>query len=76
MTVGIALQGLRRFKSTFPDWHQVPWRNSVVETTTIGVEVWHVASGRLVRNAYLAFDSADWQIRLIGTLEKNARRGS
>jgi hypothetical protein len=76
MTVRIAQRVLGRCKAAFPQWHLVAWTNSVVEITTIGVDVWHVQDNRLVRDTYLAFDSADWQMRLTSALEQNARRGS
>ena len=50
LTVSIAQKVLRRFKAGFPEWHQVAWRNSVVEITSIGVQVWHVQGGKLVRD--------------------------
>lgn len=73
LTVSIAQKVLAKFKSAFQDWHQVSWRNSVVEITSLGVEVWHVASGKLVRDAYFAFDTADWQGGLRTALHANAR---
>ena len=74
LTVSIAQKVLRRFKAGFAEWHRVAWRNSVVEVTSIGVQVWHVESGKLVRNEYLAFDPPGWQERLIAALEENSRR--
>jgi hypothetical protein len=76
MTVRISQRVLARFKAAFPQWHLVAWTNSLVEITTIGVEVWHAQGNRLVRDTYLAFDSDDWQTRLTSTLEQNARRGA
>ena len=76
MTVRIAQRVLGRFKAVFPQWHLVPWTNSVVEVTTIGVEVWHVDAYRLIRDAYLAFDSADWQTRLTNILHQNSQSDS
>ena len=76
MTVRIAQRLLQGFKSAFPDWHQVAWRNSVVEITSIGVEVWHVSRGALVRNGYQGFDNSGWQERLKAVLAENSRRGS
>ena len=76
MTVRIAQRILSRFKAAFPEWHLVAWTNSVVEVTTIGVEVWHVDGHRLVRDTYLGFDSADWQSRLTNVLRRNSRLDS
>ena len=75
LTVSIAQKVLRRFKAGFPEWHQVAWRNSVVEITDIGVQVWYVQSGKLVRNEYLAFDAPGWQERLRAVLVENSHRG-
>lgn len=75
-TIRIAQRVLSRFKTIFSDWHQVPWANSVVELTTIGVEVWQVTRGRLVRNVYLPFDSVDWQMRLSSVFQRNSQRPS
>jgi hypothetical protein len=76
MTVRIAQRILGRLKAAFPPWHRVAWTNSVVEVTTIGIEVWHVDGRRLARDIYLAFDSADWQSQLTRVLEQNARLGA
>ena len=76
MTISIAQRVLQRFKVTFPDWHRISWANSVVEITTLGVEVWHVVRGRLVQDAYVGFDTADWPSRLLNILEENSQRGS
>jgi len=76
LTVRIAQRILSRFKAAFPEWHLAAWTNSVVEVTTIGVEVWHVDGHRLVRDTYLGFDSADWQNRLTSVLKRNSRSRS
>lgn len=72
MTVKIAQRILSRFKSSFVKWHEVDWSNSVVEVTTIGVEVWHVAGSQLVRDEHLAYDSPDWTERLLEIVSQNA----
>ena len=74
MTIRIAQQILRRFKLALPLWHQLSWNNSIVEITTIGMEVWHAQSVHLVRDAYLAFDLDDWQAKLSEALQQNAQR--
>ena len=76
MTIRIAQQVLKRFKTAFPDWHEVSWTNSVAEITTISVELWHVDQAQLVRDAYLAFDSVDWQTKLRELLQQNSQRDS
>jgi hypothetical protein len=76
MTIRIAQRVLKRFKAEFSDWDQMSWSNSVVEITSLGVEVWHVEQGHLIRDDYFSFDSADWQARLRNLLHDNAERGS
>jgi hypothetical protein len=73
MTIRIAQHILKRFKLAFPQWHEVSWMNSIVEITTINVEVWHVDQAKLIRNAYLGFDSADWQTQLQDLLRLNSQ---
>lgn len=75
LTVRIAQQVIKRFKAAFPDWDQVSWSNSVVEITTLGVEVWHVQQAHLIRDDYFSFDAADWQTRLRDLLQRNGQRG-
>jgi hypothetical protein len=76
VAVRIAQRVLARFKAAFPQRHLVAWTNSVVEITTIGVQVWPAQGNRLVRDTYLAFNSDDWQTRRTSALEQNARRGT
>ena len=76
LTIQIAQRVLNRFKTFFPAWHQVSWRNSIVELTTIGIEVRHVANGRLVKDVYFSFDEADWAARLLTTLQRNSQGAS
>ena len=73
----ITMPGVRKilaqFKKEFPEWHQVPLRNSVViELTQIGVEVRHLESGRLIRNDYLSFDKTGWKEQLLEILNRNS----
>ena len=75
MTVSVAQKLLHDFKTAFPTWHQVFWNNSIVELTTLGVEVWHIAGGGLMRNEYLAFTTPDWKPRFRAILDENSRRG-
>ena len=72
MTVRIAQRILSRFKLAFSKWHAVDWGNSVVEITTVGVEVWHVDQSQLIRDGYLAYDSKDWTVQLLQLLQNNA----
>lgn len=72
MTIRIAQRVLKRFKDSFVKWHEVDWGNSVVEITTIGVEVWHVVGSRLVGDEYLEFDLPNWTEKLLTIIEQNA----
>src|SRR5947207_963194 len=72
MTVAIAQKVLRKFKSAFPDWHRASWRNSIVEITLAGIEVGHVAGGKLMRDAYFTFDAPEWQRPLADLLDENS----
>jgi hypothetical protein len=74
MTTALAGQILGRFKSLFPNWHETPLRNSVIEITPAGVEVWHAQDGKLIRDGYHAFDDAGWDQALSKLLFQNAAR--
>lgn len=63
---------LSHFKQAFPEWHRVTLRNSVVEVTEVGVEVWKVGRGMVDRSGYLDFQQTDWQSKLIRLLDENA----
>ncbi len=76
MTISIGQKVLRQFKSAFPDWYRLTWRNSIVEVTSIGVTVWHVAGGKLIRDTYQARAADGWQSRLAVILKANAQGGS
>ncbi|HYV34164.1 MAG TPA: hypothetical protein VE988_00585, partial [Gemmataceae bacterium] len=55
MTTGQASRILAAFKQRYPDWHQTSLANSVIEITPGSVEIWHVLSGQLLRDEFLAF---------------------
>lgn len=74
MTVRIAQNVLKQFKTAFAMWHQVSLRNSVAEITSVGIEVWHVEQAKLVRDKYLTFDADGWQTRLVEVLQLNSQR--
>lgn len=76
MTIRIAQRILGHFKLSFDRWHDIHWSNSIVELSTIGIEVWHVAGAELIRDAYLSFDSSDWMDKLAQAIELNAGRES
>lgn len=74
MTVRIAQRVLNRFKTAVPSWHEAVWRNSIVELTSVGVEVWHVADEKLVHDGFHSFDTPDWPTSLFMLLTQNAQR--
>ena len=74
MTVCIAQRVLSRFKIAVPNWHEAVWQNSIVELTSVSVEVWHVADKQLVHDGYYAFDTPDWPTLLFTVLTQNAQR--
>lgn len=73
MTVKTAQRVLSRFGDSFVKWYEVDWSNSVVELATIGVEVWHVHQSQLVGDGYLAYESPDWNEKLLEIVSQNAR---
>ena len=74
MTVRIAQRVLSRFKIALPNWHKAVWQNSIVELTSVGVEVWHVADKQLVHDGYYSFDTSEWPTLLFTLLTQNAQR--
>ena len=74
MTIRIAQRVLSRFKREAPNWHEAVWRNSIVELTSLGVELSHVADNRLVPDGYYSFDTLNWSTSFFAVLTQNARR--
>ena len=67
-----AMGVLAIMKSAFPRWHETSLRNSVVEITEEGVQVWKVYRHGLTSLDYIAFALPDWQTSLSRILEQNA----
>ena len=76
MTTHIAQRILARFKAECPDWHILPWDNSVIQISPSAVAVFHVADGELLRDAYLAQSQEGWQDQLRIVLTTNASLNS
>ena len=74
LTQRLVTQILGEFKSGMPEWGGLSVRNSVVRITQECVEVLHVESGRVVRDAYLPFIEGGWAARLSEVLGRNAAR--
>lgn len=72
MTISIAQQVLREFKSAFPEWHTVSWRNSVVTVSSKNIEVSHAIGNTLVRDLFAEFAEPNWQSRVKAVLSQNS----
>lgn len=57
------------FKAAVPDWHELIWRNVVLELTPTLIYVYHTWSDRLVRTAILRRSELDWPQKLRQQLE-------
>ena len=67
-----APQHLRRFKESFPDWHAVPCRNSVLELTPTCISLFHSLATEPALTYFTDWQSSGWQSALIAHLEANA----
>lgn len=74
ITTKLAGEILKRFKETFPRWHEVPCGNSIIQLAPDRVEVQHVAGGALVRDAFIERRGDLWQSELESHLRSNAER--
>ncbi len=80
MTTRAASRILRQFKQRVPEWHKLEVRNSIVEITNKGIEIWHVEGSRLKFDTYLDYESADYesdedlQRALLHALQQNLLR--
>jgi hypothetical protein len=63
---------LAGFKSALPDWHEIPWDNSVLELTPTLVFVYHTWNDVLVRTAILDRNEGDWPAEVRRNLEQNS----
>jgi hypothetical protein len=54
---------LEKFKTRFPQWHAVNWRNSIVEITQEWITIKKIA-GTGVASTFLSFDDLSWQTKL------------
>lgn len=73
MTTHAAQKIIVRFKVEFLDWHQIEWKNSVVNICPNQLRVWHVSGGQLIRDL-ISFRDNDWQMKLAQALGFNATR--
>jgi hypothetical protein len=62
---------LHSFKTDFPEWHSVPWANSIVELTPTLVHVHHTATAPPLLVAVLKREEAGWQAELKQLLENH-----
>ena len=63
---------LRGFKESFPAWHTVPCRNSVLELTPTRVFVYHTLAPIPELTYWANWREAGWEPKLIAHLEANA----
>jgi hypothetical protein len=73
ITVSIVKKILSNFKKAFPQWHALSFRNSVLEITQIGIEIWRASDNILLPSGYIQFDSNERETILIGKLASNAK---
>lgn len=66
---------LKDFKAQFPEWHEAPWRNSILELTPSLVYVYKTTSFPLEFVELLSRGVIGWQTRLKTLLEANAQAG-
>jgi hypothetical protein len=64
---------LRHFKQAFPDWYQVPWKNSFVELTPTRIHVYRTLTHPPVEVGCLERNQDGWQTMLRQLLEDNER---
>jgi hypothetical protein len=72
MTMRHAMRTLARLKSDFPEWHSASLRNSIVEITEAGAQVWKVDQGSLAPVAFMSFDQPGWQANLAQLLKQRS----
>lgn len=63
---------LREFKESFPAWHTVPCRNSVLELTPTRIFVYHTLAITPELAYWTNWRETGWEPRLLATLEANA----
>ena len=65
-------EAIRQFKSSFPDWHSVSWRNSIVHITQESVAVQRVTGNKISDNQGWYYSQTGWQNQLREALATNA----
>ena len=61
MTHVFACKILEDFKVSFPDWHTISWRNSIVRMTEISIEVGYNTASGFVSQFHELFRENGWQ---------------
>jgi hypothetical protein len=72
MTVNSATKIVGAFKQHFPEWHAIPWNNSLVRITDESVEVAHRTVAGIVPDFYSLLSESGWQEVLKATLTHNS----
>ena len=70
-TEKLMMKMLSNFKTYFPDWHDVSWRNSIVRITESTVELGHVATSGYVYDYHSDLDKPGWVEEMKVFLENN-----
>lgn len=63
---------LKRFKKSFPQWHTVPYRNSVLELTPTLMFLYHTMGTRPERVYWSKWCDPGWQVDLVKHFQANA----
>jgi len=74
ITSSIIKKILFEFKLKFPGWYSANLSNSVAEITPVGIDIFHVERGELIRDQYIAFDQPGWALQVDAILARNAAR--
>src|SRR5437899_1267257 len=73
MSTRTAPKLLGAFKEQFPDWHTLPWNNSIVELTPTLIFIYQTMTAPPELVELLKRDEAGWPERLRELLEQNAQ---
>lgn len=68
---------LRKFKSRFPQWHELSCRNSIIQITQDSISIFHAEDDKLIHDGTCYYEVSAWNAgmkELLGILHKNANR--
>lgn len=61
-------------KARLPEWHQLSFRNSILELWPDALDVYHVVRKQLHLDQHCSFDEVDWPQAFIASLTTNSNR--